>query len=130
MESKWLYITMALLAGLLLVSGAFALLPNEQFRTVGTILLVAFLASGIYFGFRWSKNAAENDPESPVIVAKRHDEMQAAVVVSQLEAEGINALAVGTFTSGFQTEIASMVKIVVPRRQADEAREILQQAPV
>jgi len=104
-------------------------LPNELLRTAGTILLVALLAGGIYFGFRWSKAAAENDPESPVIVAKRHDEMQAAVVVSQLEAEGINAVAVGTFTSGFQVEIASMVKIVVPRRQAEQAREILLQEP-
>ena len=62
-----------------------------------------------------------------MIVAQRPDEMQAAVVVSQLEAEGINATAVGTFTSGFQVEIASMVKVVVPRRQADQAREILMQ---
>ena len=127
MKINSFYIAMALLSGLLLFSGAFMLLPNEDFRTVGTILLVALLAGGIYFGFRWSKAAAENDPESPVIVAKRHDEMQAAVVVSQLEAEGINAVAVGTFTSGFQVEIASMVKIVVPRRQADQAREILKE---
>jgi len=129
MKINSFYIAMALLSGLLLVSGAFTLLPTEEFRTVGTILLVALLAGGVYFGFRWSKEAAENDPESPVIVAKRHDEMQAAVVVSQLEAEGINAVAVGTFTSGFQVEIASMVKIVVPRRQADQAREILLKEP-
>lgn len=129
MKINSFYIAMALLSGLLLFSGAFMLLPNEDFRTVGTILLVALLAGGIYLGFRWSKEAAENDPESPVIVAKRHDEMQAAVVVSQLEAEGINAVAVGTFTSGFQVEIASMVKIVVPRRQADQAREILMKEP-
>ena len=129
MKINSFYIAMALLSGLLLFSGAFMLLPNEDFRTVGTILLVALLAGGIYLGFRWSKEAAENDPESPVIVAKRHDEMQAAVVVSQLEAEGINAVAVGTFTSGFQVEIASMVKIVVPRRQADQAREILLKEP-
>jgi len=108
---------------------ALYLASSEQLRTLGTVLLVALLAGGIYFGFRWSKEAAENDPESPVIVAKRHDEMQAAVVVSQLEAEGINAVAVGTFTSGFQVEIASMVKIVVPRRQADQAREILLKDP-
>ena len=129
MKINSFYIAMALLSGLLLFSGAFMLLPNEDFRTVGTILLVALLAGGIYLGFRWSKEAAENDPESPVIVAKRHDEMQAAVVVSQLEAEGISAVAVGTFTSGFQVEIASMVKIVVPRRQADQAREILMKEP-
>jgi uncharacterized membrane protein len=129
MKTNLFYVAMALLSALLLLSAAFTLLPNEQFRTVGTILLVSLLAGGIYFGFRWSKEAAENDPESPVIVAKRHDEMQAAVVVSQLEAEGINAVAVGTFTSGFQVEIASMVKIVVPRRQVEQAREILLQEP-
>ena len=129
MRTNLFYVAMALLSALLLLSAAFTLLPHEQFRTVGTILLVSLLAGGIYFGFRWSKEAAENDPESPVIVAKRHDEMQAAVVVSQLEAEGINAVAVGTFTSGFQVEIASMVKIVVPRRQVEQAREILLQEP-
>jgi len=105
------------------------LLSGELLRTLGTGLLVAVLAGGIYLGFRWSKESAENDPDSPVIVAKRPDEMQAAVVVSQLEADGIEAVAVGTFTSGFQVEIASMVKIVVPRRQADQAREILQREP-
>jgi hypothetical protein len=119
----------ALLVLLALAAAAVALLPVEQSRAVCTGLLVAALAGGIYVGFYWSKESAKNDPESPVTVAKRADEMQAAVVVSQLEAEGINAVAVGTFTSGFQVEIASMVKIVVPRRQADQAREILMQEP-
>ena len=120
---------LALLLMIALAVAAFALLPSEQSRPICTALLVMALAGGIYVGFLWSKEAAESDPESPVIVAKRHDEMQAAVVVSQLEAEGINAIAVGTFTSGFQVEIASMVKIVVPRRQAEQAREILLQDP-
>ena len=131
MKSKWDLFAIVLLIVMVLVFAVVALYlaSSEQLRTLGTVLLVALLAGGIYFGFRWSKEAAENDPESPVIVAKRHDEMQAAVVVSQLEAEGINAVAVGTFTSGFQVEIASMVKIVVPRRQADQAREILLKDP-
>lgn len=126
MKSKWPQFAITLLVLVVFIFAAYAVLSNQQRQTFGTVALVLALAGGIYYGFRWSKEAAENDPESPVIVAKRHDEMQAAVVVSQLEAEGINAVAVGTFTSGFQTEIASMVKIVVPRRQADQAREILQ----
>ena len=127
MKLKWSQCALALLLIVALATAAFALLPIEQSRTICTALLVFALAGGIYVGFAWSKEAAESDPESPVIVAQRPDEMQAAVVVSQLEAEGINATAVGTFTSGFQVEIASMVKVVVPRRQADQAREILMQ---
>ena len=96
MKSKWDLFATVLLIVMVLVFAVVALYlaSSEQLRTLGTVLLVALLAGGIYFGFRWSKEAAENDPESPVIVAKRHDEMQAAVVVSQLEAEGINAVAV------------------------------------
>ena len=132
MKINLLYLAFGLLSAVLLISGAFALvpgisLPQDSLRTVGTMLLVLVLAGGLYWGFKWSKESAANDPDSPVIVAKRPDEMQAAVVVSQMEAEGIDAVAVGTFTSGFQVEIASMVKIVVPRRQQTRAREILQQ---
>ena len=127
MKLNWSQCVLVLILIVALAIAAFAFLPIEQSRTICTALLVIALAGGIYVGFAWSKEAAENDPESPVIVAQRPDEMQAAVIVSQLEAEGINATAVGTFTSGFQVEIASMVKIVVPRRQADQARGILQQ---
>lgn len=127
MKLNWSQCALILLFMAAIAVAAFAWLPIEQSRTICTALLVIALAGSIYVGFAWSREAAENDPESPVIVAKRHDEMQAAVVVSQLESEGINAVAVGTHTSGFQVEIASMVKIVVPRRQADQARAILQQ---
>jgi len=130
MKLTWPQCALALLFMGASAIASVALLPIEQSRTVCTALLVFALAGGIYVGFLWSKEAAENDPESPVIIAQRPDEMQAAVIVSQLEAEGINATAVGTFTSGFQVEIASMVKIVVPRRQADQAREILGQEPM
>ena len=126
MKSKLLMFAIVLLVVAVVVNVA---LPIEQRRTFNIALLVSLLAGGIYFGLRWSKEAAENDQESPVIVAQRPDEMQAAVVVSQLEAEGINAVAVGTFTSGFQTEIASMVKVVVPRQQEEQAREILKREP-
>ena len=129
MKLTWPQTAIVSLLAIVLVIAALAMLPPEPRGKAGTALLFFLLAGGVYWGFRWSKEASENDPESPVIVAKRPDEVQAALVVSQLEAEGINALAVGTFTSGFQTEIASMVKIVVPRRQADEAREILLQEP-
>jgi len=97
MNLSWSQCLMALLLMIALAVAAYALLPIEQSRTICTALLVFGLAGAIYLGFHWSKEAAENDPESPVIVAKRPDEMQAAVVVSQLEAEGINAIAVGTF---------------------------------
>jgi hypothetical protein len=126
MKLNWSQCALVLLFLVALAIAAFAYLPIEQGRAVATALLVFGLAGGMYVGFLWSKEASENDPESPVIIAQRPDEMQAAVIVSQLETAGIEATAVGTFTSGFQVEIASMVKIVVPRRQADQAREVLQ----
>ena len=77
------------------------------------------------FGFAWVSAAAERDPSSPTVVATRPDSLQAAPLVSLLETNGIQAVATGTHTSGFQVEIASEVKIVVSKRDAAEALAIL-----
>lgn len=101
-------------------------LPVAQRQMLLTAVLVFGLAAAVFLGLRWSKETSESDPESPVVITTRRDEMQAAVVVDRLQAEGINAVAVGTFTSGFQVEIASWVKIVVPRQQVERAKEMLE----
>ena len=112
------------LIGLLIAVG----MGMTELRTAGTAVLFMFLGLCVYMALSWSKRSSENDPESPIVVAMRPDEMQASVLVDQLQSHDINAVAVGTFTSGFQVEIASMVKIVVPRRQFDSAKEILAQS--
>jgi UDP-N-acetylglucosamine 2-epimerase len=88
-------------------------------------LVVAMLALGMRYGFAWVTAAADQDPESPTVVATRPDALQAAPLVSKLQQNGINAVATGTHTSGFQVEIASEVKIVVPKQEAAKAMEIL-----
>ena len=94
-------------------------------KAVNVALVVATLALGMKFGFAWVSSAAERDPSSPTVVATRPDPLQAAPLVSLLESNGINAVATGMHTSGFQVEIASDVKIVVPKRDAAEALKIL-----
>jgi len=109
---------------LMVVLGAFSGSP-EVTKAINIAMVVATLALGMKFGFAWVTAAAERDPCSPTIVATRPDAMQAAPVISLLEENGIQAFATGTHTSGFQVEIASDVKILVPKRDAAAAREIL-----
>ena len=97
----------------------------EIAKGVNVALVVAVLALGMKFGFAWVTAAAEADPTSPTIVATRPDALQAAPLISTLQENGINAVATGAHTAGFQVEIASDVKIVVPRCDAAKSREIL-----
>lgn len=94
-------------------------------KAINITLVVATLALGMKFGFAWVTVATERDPSSPTVIATRPDAMQAAPLVSLLEANGIQAVATGTHTSGFQVEIASVVNVVVPKRDAAHALEIL-----
>jgi len=104
--------------------GAFSGSP-EILKAVNVAIVVGVLALGMKFGFAWVTAAAESDPTSPTIVATRPDALQAAPLISTLQANGINAVATGSHTAGFQVEIASEVKVVVPKRDAVKAREIL-----
>ena len=94
-------------------------------RAINLCLVVASLALGTKFGFEWVSVAAKRDPESPTVVATRPDAMQAAPLVSRLEEHGIQAVATGTHTSGFQVEIASPVRVVVAKRDSERAMEVL-----
>ncbi len=97
----------------------------EIAKAVNVALVVGVLALGMKFGFAWVTAAADGDPTSPTIVATRPDALQAAPLISTLRENGINAVATGSHTSGFQVEIAAEVKVVVPKRDAAKAREIL-----
>ncbi len=97
----------------------------EISKAINVALVVAVLALGMKFGFAWVTAAADGDPTSPTIVATRPDALQAGALISKLQENGITAVATGSHTSGFQVEIAADVKIVVPKRDAAKAREIL-----
>lgn len=97
----------------------------EVAKAVNVALVVGVLALGMKFGFAWVSAAADGDPTSPTVVASRPDALQAAPLISTLQENGINAVATGSHTSGFQVEIAAEVKVVVPKRDAAKAREIL-----
>ncbi|MEX0819443.1 MAG: DUF2007 domain-containing protein, partial [Pirellulaceae bacterium] len=67
-----------------------------------------------------------NDPDSPTIVYSAVNSVEAASVVTALEAEGIEATTTGSYTSGFQAEAPGEVKVVVRLSQADKARGVLE----
>lgn len=94
-------------------------------RSINIAGFIALVATIMFWAFARVAATAASDVDSPTVVAKRPDEMQAAAVVARLRANDIQAVATGTFTSAFQTEFASMVNIVVPRRQAAAAKAIL-----
>ena len=66
-----------------------------------------------------------NDPLAPTVVASLPDALTAGMIVTQLESSGISARAVGGYTSGFQTEVASDVKVVVAKSDVAAAKEVL-----
>lgn len=94
-------------------------------KAINITLVVVTLALGMKYGFAWVTAAAQKDPDSPTIVATRPNALQAAPLISKLQENGIKAIATGTHVSGFQVEIASEVKIVVSKRDADQALAIL-----
>ena len=83
--------------------------------TTGLGLMMLFLLDG----------AGKQDPDSPQVVASLPDEVSANQVVSLLHENGIKATIVGSYTSGFQTEVASDVQVVVPLKEAVIAKDIL-----
>lgn len=82
----------------------------------------------VFFGSMYAWGGESDDPTLPTVIASLPDEMSASAIVSQLEFHGIKARAVGGFTSGFQTEIASDVKVVVAAKDVAKANTALQTA--
>ena len=72
-----------------------------------------------------AKIAAENDPTSPRKLETFNDNLQASILVSRLDENGIHATAVGGFTSGFQAESPGYVDVVVRRADYDDAKKLL-----
>lgn len=68
-----------------------------------------------------------DDPDSPVPVATAENEIEAGIIVSVLESEGIQARMVGELTSGFRTEAPTPVTILVRRKELKQAEAILEE---
>ncbi len=71
-------------------------------------------------------SAMSADPESPTVVHKAANSIEANAVATALEAEGIKAQVTGNFTSNFQVEIPSPVEVVVRLEDAAKAHAILE----
>ncbi len=65
------------------------------------------------------------DPDRPENLIQVASEVEAAAIVTALQAHGIEALASGGFTSGFRAEAPGRVNVVVRHQDLEEARLIL-----
>ena len=66
-----------------------------------------------------------SDPAEPVVVAMPNTEIEAAILQSTLEAEGIPSWVLGGLTSGFRAEAPGRTKLAVRAADAERARAIL-----
>ncbi len=120
-----------LAANLALVVALFTSDNSAHRRKLSIGLMASFAALVGFAAKRLSAESAKfareqaNDPNRPTVIASMPDEMSASAIVAKLEEHGIKARAVGGYTSGFQTEIAGDVKVVVPNVQAGRAHELL-----
>lgn len=67
------------------------------------------------------------DPDSPEVLVSLGNEIEAAAIVTALQAEGIEAFASGGFTSGYRAEAPGCVRVLVRRQDCARAKEILAQ---
>ena len=109
-----------------LLGSLFIIESPEERRLVWPCLLGAIMGLATFAGFlAFGRTAA--DPDSPTVVASLPDEMSASALVVQLGNFGIKAQTVGGYTSGFQTEVASDVRVVVAARDVEAAMKLLKQ---
>jgi len=108
-----------------LVGSLFILDTPQQRKIIFPCLLGAIMGLVTFAGFLLYRRDG-NDPDAPKVIASLPDELSASSMVQQLEANGIKARAVGGYTSGFQTDIAGDVSVVVSASEYDAAMEVIQ----
>jgi hypothetical protein len=69
--------------------------------------------------------SSPQDNREPVLVAQPGSEVEAAILRSVLEAEGIPSWVVGGLTSGFRAEAPGRARLLVRAEDAVRAREVL-----
>jgi hypothetical protein len=76
--------------------------------------------------FHQELSAMTSDPNSPTVIYSADNAIEAAAIVTALEAEGIETTTTGSYTSGFQAEAPGPVEVVVRQSQAEKAHAILE----
>ena len=107
----------------LLLAVANSIWPFVTWSVVAICLLATGLGLVMWLVFSGSTKQA---PDSPQVVAELTDEVTANQVAAFLEDNGIKATIVGSYTSGFQTEVAGAVEVVVPLKESAIARNLLE----
>lgn len=107
-----------------LLGSMFIIDTPQQRKIILPCLLGAIMGLFTFAGFLVYRRDG-NDPNAPKVVASLPDEISASSLVQRLEANGIKARAVGGYTSGFQTEIAGEVRVVVSASQYEAAMKTL-----
>lgn len=105
------------------------LMAKFEVKNIGPWAIFACLVFFLYWALTWiarsANTAAANDPSSPTVVDSFKDDYDASIIVGRLRTEGINAVAVGGYTSGFQVEAPGYVDVVVPRSELAKAKQVL-----
>jgi len=65
--------------------------------------------------------------DDPVVVTTAASEPLAAILIAQLQGEGIEAHMAGEYTAGFRAEAPGVVQILVHASDADRARQVLEE---
>lgn len=108
-----------------LVGSLFLIEETELRQLIWPCIFAALVGLVTFCGFIYFGKSV-HDPSSPRVVASLPDEMSASAIVVALSAHGINARAVGGYTSGFQTEIASDVRVVVSASEFEAAKSVIE----
>lgn len=105
--------------------GSLFILDGPQQRKVILPCLVGAVMGLFTFAGLLVYRRDSNDPDAPKVVASLPDELTASSMVQHLEANGIKARAIGGYTSGFQTEVAGDVRVVVAASEYEAAMEMI-----
>ncbi len=65
------------------------------------------------------------DPQNPETLTRVSSEIEAVVIVTALQASGIEASTTGGYTAGFRTEAPGYVNVIVKREDLSRAKELL-----
>ena len=108
-----------------LIGSLFILDSPEERRIILPCLVGAVMGLVAFAGFLVVRRDG-SDPNAPKVVASLPDEISASSMVQHLEANGIKARSVGGYTSGFQTEVAGDVRVVVAANEYEAAMKVIQ----
>lgn len=92
-------------------------------QTVSCIGLFAGLVT--LFFVRMLNSSPADDPDYPLEVASLADHFEATALIGHLEKHGIRAHVSGAFIAGFLVEAPGDVKVVVARRDFEQANQLI-----